>query len=125
MLRRGLLRRCPVCGEGRIFRTLLRLRRECPACGWILERDPGAVTGPMYLVSVLTLPFGALVALALWLLTDWPPAVQVAAGLPVIVLFSANALWVAKGAWAAIDYLTDVRSGDAALPEYEAKAFRR
>lgn len=79
----------------------------------------------MYLVSVLTLPFGAAVAIALWLLTDWPPGVQVAAGLPVIVLFSANALWVAKGAWAAIDYLTDVRSGDAARPEYEAKAFRR
>lgn len=125
MLRRGLLRRCPVCGEGRIFENLFRLHGACPACGWILEREPGAVTGAMYLVSVLTLPFAAVVFVALWLLTDWPPGLQVAVGVPVIVLFSAFALQAAKGAWVAIEYFTDVRSGDAARAGYEERAFRK
>jgi uncharacterized protein (DUF983 family) len=124
MLRRGLLRRCPVCGEGRIFGSLFRLRRTCSACGWIVEREPGAVTGSMYLVSVITLPFAAAVFLALFL-TDWPPAVQIAVGAPVIALFSAFALQASRGAWAAIEYFTDVRSGETARAGYEAKAFRR
>ena len=124
MLGRGLRRRCPVCGEGRIFRSLFRLCRSCPACGWTLEREPGAVTGPMYLVSVLTLPFAAAVFLVLWL-ADWPPLAQVAVGVPAIALFSAFALQAAKGVWAAIEYFTDVRSGDAAREGYEKKAFRR
>ncbi len=97
MLRRALRRRCPVCGEGKIFESLFRLRRACPACGWTLEREPGAVTGPMYLVSVLTLPFAAVVFAVLSFLTNWPPGVQVAVGVPLIVCFSAFALQAAKG----------------------------
>lgn len=125
MLRRGLRRRCPVCGEGRIFESAFRLRRTCPACGWIIEREPGAVTGPMYLVSVLTLPFAALLFAVLWLFTDWTPGVQVAVGIPVILLFCAVALGASKGAWAAIEYFTDVRSGETLREGYEEKAFRR
>jgi uncharacterized protein (DUF983 family) len=78
----------------------------------------------MYLVSVLTLPFAALVFLALWLV-GWPPFVQVALGVPLILLFSAFALQAAKGIWAAVEYFTDVRSGDAARAGYEERAFRR
>ena len=124
MLGRGLRRRCPVCGQGRIFRGPFRLRPECPSCGWILEREPGSVTGAMYLVSILTLPFAAVVFLALWL-SGWPPGVQVAVGVPMILVFSAVALQAAKGAWAAVEYFTDVRSGDAAREGYEGRAFRR
>jgi hypothetical protein len=77
----------------------------------------------MYLVSVLTLPFAALLFAALWLLTDWAPAVQVAVGIPVILLFCAVALVAAKGAWAAVEYFTDVRSGDASREGYRERAF--
>jgi hypothetical protein len=78
----------------------------------------------MYLVSVLTLPFAALVFLVLWLV-GWPPLVQVALGVPLILLFSAFALQAAKGVWAAVEYLTDVRSGDATREGYEKRAFRK
>jgi hypothetical protein len=78
----------------------------------------------MYLVSVLTLPFAALLFVALWLLTDWTPAVQVAVGIPVILLFCGVALVAAKGAWAAVEYFTDVRSGDAFREGYRKRAFR-
>jgi len=125
MIKRGLRRRCPVCGEGRIFVSLFRLHRTCPACGWIVEREPGAVTGPMYLVSVLTLPFAAFLFVILWVFTDWPPAVQVAVGIPVILLFCAFALQASKGVWVAVEYFTDVRSGETDREGYEKKAFRR
>jgi len=124
MLRRGLARRCPVCGRGRIFESLFRLRRCCSSCGWVIEREPGTVTGPMYLVSVLTLPFAALLFVLFWLCTDWTPAVQVAVGIPVILLFCGVALVAAKGTWAAVEYFTDVRSGDAFRDGYRERAFR-
>jgi uncharacterized protein (DUF983 family) len=123
LLKRGVLRRCPVCARGRIFRSFLRLRRTCDRCGWILEREPGTVTGSMYLVSVLSLVFAALVFLAVWLLTDWPPWLQIAVGVPAITLVSLVALPVARGAWAAIEYYTDVQTGEARRADYEERAF--
>lgn len=123
MLRRGVLRRCPVCARGRIFRSFLRLRRTCDRCGWILEREPGTVTGSMYLVSVLSLLFSALVFCAVWLLTTWSPWLQIAVGVPVIAVVSLVALPVARGAWAAIEYYTDVRTGETRRADYEERAF--
>jgi len=123
LLKRGVLRRCPVCARGRIFRGFLRLRRTCDRCGWILEREPGTVTGSMYLVSVATLVFAALVFLAGWLLTDWPPGLQIAVGVPVLTLVSLVALPVARGARVAIEYDTDVQTGEARRADYEERAF--
>jgi len=123
LLVRGLLRRCPACGKGPIFSSFLRLRRTCGACGWIVEREPGAVTGAMYLVSVLTLPFAALVAVALWLLTDWPPWLQIVVGLPVVFLFCLIALPVSRGLWVAVEYATDLGTGEAGDEGYRARAF--
>lgn len=37
-IRRGLRRRCPVCGERDIFRTWLETRASCPRCGLRLDR---------------------------------------------------------------------------------------
>lgn len=39
MLLRGLARRCPRCGSGRIFDTWFRLAQRCPACRLRLERE--------------------------------------------------------------------------------------
>jgi len=77
----------------------------------------------MYLVSVLTLPFAAAVFFALWLGTDWPPIVQAAVGAPVVLLFSAWALPVSRSVWAAVEYATDVRTGEAAGEGYGSRAF--
>lgn len=124
-LRRGALRRCPACGAGRIFRSFLGLRRSCPACGWVVEREPGAVTGSMYLIAI----FGQLFAVALlaliWLLTDWSVGTQMAVALPLIALFSLGALPVSKGLWVGVEYHTDVATGRIDEPDYRAKAYER
>jgi len=79
----------------------------------------------MYLVSVLSLGFAALVFLAGWLLTDWPAWLQVAVGAPLIALVSLVALPVSRGVWAALEYYTDVKTGEAHRTDYEERAFER
>ncbi len=123
LLGRALARRCPACAQGRLFRSFLRLHRACPACGWLIEREPGAVTGPMYVVAILTQLFAALLLGLSWLLVDWSPALLLAVGLPVIALFSLLMLPVAKGMWVALDYITDLRTGEASRPDYARRAY--
>ncbi|HEX2064000.1 MAG TPA: DUF983 domain-containing protein [Acidimicrobiales bacterium] len=38
MLGRGLLRRCPRCGSGRLFRRWFRMVDRCPGCTYHFER---------------------------------------------------------------------------------------
>jgi uncharacterized protein (DUF983 family) len=39
-LRRGLRKRCPHCGEGRLFSGWSQLER-CSICGWVFAPNPG------------------------------------------------------------------------------------
>jgi len=50
VLGRGLRRRCPQCGEGRIFQGWLKVRDHCEVCGLRLLRDQGDLWA--YLVAV-------------------------------------------------------------------------
>jgi uncharacterized protein (DUF983 family) len=38
---RGLLKRCPKCGEAKIFRRWFTLVARCPRCGLVFEREEG------------------------------------------------------------------------------------
>lgn len=51
-LSRGLRGRCPHCGEGRLFRTYLKVSQACPACGVDLARYP-ADDGPAYFTILI------------------------------------------------------------------------
>jgi uncharacterized protein (DUF983 family) len=51
-LSRGLRGRCPHCGEGRLFRTYLKVSPACPACGVDLARYP-ADDGPAYFTILI------------------------------------------------------------------------
>jgi len=123
MLRRALARRCPVCGDGAIFKGWSRLRPACPSCGWIPEREPGTFTGPMYLIAVVTELAAVLLAVGVWLLTDLPPWILVALFAPGFVAFSLWAYGPVKATWCAVEYFTDFLSGDAVSPGYRDRAF--
>ena len=45
---RALKLRCPVCGQGQLFRGLFSMHEACPACGLKLEREPGFFLGAIY-----------------------------------------------------------------------------
>lgn len=54
-LSRGLWLRCPVCGEGRLFETYLRMNDECPCCGVGFSREAGQWLGSMDINLTLSL----------------------------------------------------------------------
>ena len=51
-LLRGWRRRCPACGDGRIFRGYLKLAEECPHCAEDL-RPQRADDGPAYMTILV------------------------------------------------------------------------
>lgn len=106
-LARVLHKRCPQCGEGRLFETYARLQRSCSACGLIYRREQGAMTGSMYLSAAVTQLFGAAVIAAVWLLTDWGALVSIAIGVPIVSIFCVWFQPYSMALWVAIEYLTD------------------
>jgi uncharacterized protein (DUF983 family) len=47
LIRRGLSCRCPNCGEAKLFRSFIKIHRNCPSCGMTLERGDGYYLGPL------------------------------------------------------------------------------
>ena len=56
---RGLRLRCPVCGEGKLYRRWFRMYQHCPDCGFIYAREPGYYTAALainvFLSELITL----------------------------------------------------------------------
>ncbi len=66
--RRGLVGRCPCCGEGRIFRAYLKVVDACPACGEDLSPQR-ADDAPAYITMLIVGHFivaGIIAAEELW-----------------------------------------------------------
>jgi uncharacterized protein (DUF983 family) len=107
MIARALLRRCPVCGQRRIFRRWFRLAERCPNCGLRFERIEGHWTGALGINTILS--FGTLLlTLAVGFAVTYPdiPAVPI---LVVAVLVAAVAPFVyfpySKTIWLTIDLM--------------------
>jgi uncharacterized protein (DUF983 family) len=67
LLKRALRLRCPICGQGAMFRSHFHINKVCPVCNVTFWRDPGEVLGAMYLdwmVAMVTF-------LVLWGLLAW------------------------------------------------------
>jgi uncharacterized protein (DUF983 family) len=73
MLRRGLTKRCPLCGSGHLFDGWFRMKERCPGCGYKFEREEGFFLGA-YTIN-LAIAEGLLLILAV---------------IPLIVLLNAN-----------------------------------
>jgi uncharacterized protein (DUF983 family) len=51
---RAMRLRCPLCGQGRLFRSGLIMHDGCPHCGVKFEREPGFFLGSIYINYGLT-----------------------------------------------------------------------
>ncbi len=51
-LKRGLAERCPQCGQGKLYRSYLKIEPVCAACGHDLARYP-ADDGPAYFTILI------------------------------------------------------------------------
>ena len=68
---RGLVKRCPRCGQGRLFTRWFTLTRRCPRCDLALERSDGFWLGAMAInLGATEAVFGAL-GIA-WAVLAWP-----------------------------------------------------
>lgn len=67
LLKRALRRRCPVCGQGAMFRSHFKINPTCPSCHVTFWRDPGEVLGAMYFDWTAAM----FTFLALWAVLAW------------------------------------------------------
>lgn len=97
---RGLLLRCPVCGQGKLFQRPFKMNERCPHCGFHFEREEGYYTSSMainlviseFLIAAFTVPLAANPAVPLNLLLLWgaPSAVI----LPLLFFHHSRGLWL-------------------------------
>ncbi len=52
-LKRGLMRRCPACGGGRLFRGYLTVEDHCPACGHDNGQYPADDAPPYFTIFLV------------------------------------------------------------------------
>lgn len=83
---RGLRGRCPSCGEGKLFRSYLKVADHCLDCGEALHHQR-ADDGPAYLTILLVSHLGAPLLLACYM--AWRPSAMtmvITFGLGAIIL---------------------------------------
>jgi uncharacterized protein (DUF983 family) len=121
VLLRGLRKRCPRCGERRVFRSWFHLIERCPNCDLRFEREQGGFLGAMtvnFLVAVVAW-VALFVAVLVFTVPDVPVGPLLVASVVVLVLMP---LWFyprSKTLWAAIEFLV-ARSE----PEYRSPVRR-
>jgi uncharacterized protein (DUF983 family) len=104
---RGLTKRCPRCGERKVFVHWLKVAERCPRCGLRMEREEGGFLGAMTInYAVTTLVW--VVFLVVWLAIDLPDVRVLPLTVASVVLVGVLPLVLypfSKTTWAAVDYL--------------------
>lgn len=107
MLGRALRRRCPRCGQGKLFRRWFSIADSCPRCGLRFEREEGAFLGSLalnYAVTGLTL----IALLVLWMIVSYPDLdarVALVGAFAILAVVPLLFYPFSKTLWAAIDVL--------------------
>ena len=94
---RGLLGRCPHCGQGKLFRAFLKVTDECAVCGQDF-RHQQADDAPAYFVILIVGHIVVPLALAVETALEPPYWLQLAIWLPVTLGLSLALLQPFKGA---------------------------
>jgi len=103
LVRRGLVKRCPVCGSGDLFRHWVNMAEECPRCGLHFHRSPGMWLGSWFInlcVDQAVIVIGLVVAVAVTYpdLNLWALGLVgglVAVGLPFLFFPFSRTIWTA------------------------------
>ena len=111
---RGLKGRCPHCGQGKLFRSYLKVQDACPTCAHNLSKYP-ADDGPAYFTILLTghLVIGPMLFFPIiWEANPWIVAPVTLSILLGVVL---SGLPVVKGAFIGTLYHLRVTREDSAI----------
>ena len=111
-LRRGLRKRCPHCGVGRLFSGWSFLE-SCSNCGLVFTRNPGDTWA--FTIIGDRLPLAALIGLIYFGVVRSHPLL----GLIIVAIVVALAIWTTPNRWGAgiaLHYLSRVYWPDSADP---------
>jgi uncharacterized protein (DUF983 family) len=103
MLARGLLRRCPRCGAGGVFRRWFTMVDRCPRCDYTFEREEGFFLGAYVInLAITQVALVAFIAGGIIATLPDPPALQltligvvVAVGTPLLAYPFSKTIWTA------------------------------
>jgi uncharacterized protein (DUF983 family) len=121
VLLRGLMRRCPRCGQGKLFKRWFNFPKMCPRCGLPFEREEGAFLGSLTInYGVTGVAFFAL--LVGWMIVTggqvrWVPLIL--ASVTVVVVVPLLFYPFAKTLWAGLDFL--IFRSDPSYSEWTAR----
>ena len=105
MLWRGLRRKCPRCGTGKLFRRWFRMVDDCPNCHLHFEREPGYWVGAVAInTTVIGFVFAVvLVAFSAATIPDIPWVTLLLIEIPIMGLGPIAFYPFSKTLWVAID----------------------
>ena len=112
LLGRSLLLRCPLCGQGRLFRRWLLMHTACPHCGVKFEREPGFFLGSIYInygLTALVVAIAYPVLLFNKIVAETPLLIG---ALAFVVLFPLLVFPWARSLWLGFDQWQDPREGE-------------
>lgn len=110
VMQTGLAARCPRCGEGRLYQSMLKPVENCAICGLDMSfAEEG--DGPAVLVILLLGFVVAGLALATHYLINPPIWVHVVVWLPVTLFLAIYSLRAMKGIMIAAQYKTKAAEG--------------
>jgi uncharacterized protein (DUF983 family) len=100
-------RRCPRCGQGKIYQSGMTMNSRCPVCDLLYEREPGYFLGSLYIsygISCALLMLGLLAAYLLFPHFDlgWLVLILGVLYLPFVPLVTrySRVLWIYFDRWA-------------------------
>lgn len=105
MLLRGLVRRCPLCGSGKLFRWWLVMVDDCPRCDLHFERIEGHWIGAIAINTILdlTVLLGVIVVGAALSYPDPPVSSLMVLAIATAALAPFVFQPVSRTVWTAID----------------------
>ena len=114
LLARGVTRRCPRCGGGRLFRSWINMTPDCPTCAYHFEREEGFFLGAM-VVNIVVVEAAIIAVIVIGFTTTLPnpPLVLLAvvgSALAAVVPFLAYPF--TKTTWTAIDMIMRKSMGE-------------
>jgi uncharacterized protein (DUF983 family) len=104
LLLRGLTLHCPVCGRGKLFRSVFKMNDECPVCHFYYERESGYFSSAMaidlvvseLIVTAVILPLAANRSIPILPILLWT--------LPLAFILPVAFWWHSRGLWMSIDH---------------------
>jgi uncharacterized protein (DUF983 family) len=112
LLGRAIRLRCPLCGQGKLFRGWLSMHKTCPHCGVKFEREPGFFLGSIYInygLTALIVSIAYPVLLFNKIVAETPLLI---AATTFVVLFPLVLFPWARSLWLGFDQWHDAREGE-------------